>query len=101
MRARPAARAKIFFCQAEDGIRDKLVTGVQTCALPICARLLRLGVLAAAADCGDRKPAETAEDENEQAERERAPAGSLTSVRSLLRPARPRGHYAWTPLAHA
>src|SRR6266404_7985992 len=25
-----------FFCQAEDGIRDKLVTGVQTCALPIC-----------------------------------------------------------------
>src|SRR5205823_7304881 len=26
-----------FFFQAEDGIRDKLVTGVQTCALPICA----------------------------------------------------------------
>src|SRR2546425_6118583 len=25
-----------FFFQAEDGIRDKLVTGVQTCALPIC-----------------------------------------------------------------
>src|SRR5207247_6362698 len=24
-----------FFCQAEDGIRDPLVTGVQTCALPI------------------------------------------------------------------
>src|SRR5205823_11090817 len=24
------------FFQAEDGIRDKLVTGVQTCALPIC-----------------------------------------------------------------
>src|SRR5258708_14290578 len=27
----------IFFFQAEDGIRDDLVTGVQTCALPICA----------------------------------------------------------------
>src|SRR6266545_7153545 len=27
-----------FFFQAEDGIRDKLVTGVQTCALPISAR---------------------------------------------------------------
>src|SRR5205823_11016962 len=28
-----------FFFQAEDGIRDKLVTGVQTCALPIsCSR---------------------------------------------------------------
>src|SRR5687767_15556782 len=26
----------LFFFQAEDGIRDKLVTGVQTCALPIC-----------------------------------------------------------------
>src|SRR5690606_20492861 len=25
-----------FFCQAEDGIRDFHVTGVQTCALPIC-----------------------------------------------------------------
>src|SRR6266498_863500 len=27
-----------FFFQAEDGIRDADVTGVQTCALPICAR---------------------------------------------------------------
>src|SRR2546425_7634966 len=27
-----------FFFQAEDGIRDKLVTGVQTCALPIYHR---------------------------------------------------------------
>src|SRR2546423_9718744 len=30
-----------FFFQAEDGIRDKLVTGVQTCALPILQ--LRVG----------------------------------------------------------
>src|SRR5256886_17574918 len=28
----------IFFFQAEDGIRDLTVTGVQTCALPICYR---------------------------------------------------------------
>src|SRR5438309_5031209 len=28
--------ANIFFFQAEDGIRDGTVTGVQTCALPIC-----------------------------------------------------------------
>src|SRR5688572_32074017 len=27
-----------FFFQAEDGIRDLTVTGVQTCALPICER---------------------------------------------------------------
>src|SRR5205823_12051657 len=30
-----------FFFQAEDGIRDKLVTGVQTCALPIWGWLRR------------------------------------------------------------
>src|SRR5256884_5792311 len=28
----------LFFFQAEDGIRDVAVTGVQTCALPICVR---------------------------------------------------------------
>src|SRR5256885_11401140 len=36
----------LFFFQAEDGIRDYKVTGVQTCALPIspgCARSRRLG----------------------------------------------------------
>src|SRR5438034_11676022 len=27
-----------FFFQAEDGIRDHCVTGVQTCALPICSK---------------------------------------------------------------
>ena len=27
-----------FFFQAEDGIRDRLVTGVQTCALPILVK---------------------------------------------------------------
>src|SRR5574344_1678765 len=35
-----------FVFQAEDGIRDDLVTGVQTCALPICGSgslLLRIG----------------------------------------------------------
>src|SRR5256885_16018725 len=30
-----------FFFQAEDGIRDYKVTGVQTCALPISPHLLR------------------------------------------------------------
>src|SRR5207248_4707735 len=28
-----------FFFQAEDGIRDRTVTGVQTCALPILATI--------------------------------------------------------------
>src|SRR5947207_5686497 len=30
-----------FFFQAEDGIRDHCVTGVQTCALPISGKLSR------------------------------------------------------------
>src|SRR2546423_13946614 len=34
-------RVFFFFFQAEDGIRDKLVTGVQTCALPISRRRAR------------------------------------------------------------
>src|SRR5688572_27814456 len=31
-----------FFFQAEDGIRDLTVTGVHTCALPICERTIPL-----------------------------------------------------------
>src|SRR5258708_13164774 len=35
----------LFFFQAEDGIRDDLVTGVQTCALPISRRLCLTALL--------------------------------------------------------
>src|SRR5436305_5145273 len=31
--------SNFFFFQAEDGIRDADVTGVQTCALPICSAI--------------------------------------------------------------
>src|SRR5947208_9376229 len=34
-----------FFFQAEDGIRDDLVTGVQTCALPIYRRIAHQSVV--------------------------------------------------------
>src|SRR5207247_6878116 len=37
-----------FFFQAEDGIRDPLVTGVQTCALPIYAADANARLVAAA-----------------------------------------------------
>src|SRR5688572_32567063 len=52
---RPAAAertafATFFFFQAEDGIRDLTVTGVQTCALPISG----MGVLRAAGGGGPR-----------------------------------------------
>src|SRR5205085_3502485 len=41
--------SRFFFFQAEDGIRDLTVTGVQTCALPIlslCAGATAAGVAA-------------------------------------------------------
>src|SRR6266481_8660023 len=42
----------VFFFQAEDGIRDGTVTGVQTCALPISGELDRvLGQSLRAAPC--------------------------------------------------
>ena len=34
-----------FFFQAEDGIRDRLVTGVQTCALPIFPSILLTAII--------------------------------------------------------
>src|SRR5437773_2858080 len=40
----PPARFFVFFFQAEDGIRDRDVTGVKTCALPIFRELPELGV---------------------------------------------------------
>src|SRR5207248_5051620 len=50
-----------FFFQAEDGIRDRTVTGVQTCALPISCS--RRGAVAppqppATARSGRRRPGE-------------------------------------------
>jgi len=30
----------LFFFQAEDGIRDRDVTGVQTCSLPISSKII-------------------------------------------------------------
>src|SRR3712207_9045122 len=40
-----------FFFQAEDGIRDIGVTGVQTCALPILAENLHAAAEAAGTEC--------------------------------------------------
>src|SRR2546430_3909840 len=45
--------AVVFFFQAEDGIRDLTVTGVQTCALPISDGGGDCGVDGAAAIAGD------------------------------------------------
>src|SRR5438445_4956017 len=45
-----------FFFQAEDGIRDIGVTGVQTCALPIFAKAVRTERFAEAAQRGRAHP---------------------------------------------
>src|SRR2546430_10277300 len=39
---RPGLGRVSVFCQAEDGIRDLTVTGVQTCALPICVTCVEI-----------------------------------------------------------
>src|SRR2546430_969355 len=39
------SRGGVFFFQAEDGIRDLTVTGVQTCALPIYSICAAAGLL--------------------------------------------------------
>src|SRR5256885_4630183 len=54
-----------FFFQAEDGIRDYKVTGVQTCALPICLRLRSLQ-LEQHADRSAGRPASLALDAADQ-----------------------------------
>src|SRR2546422_3065344 len=45
-----------FFFQAEDGIRDVAVTGVQTCALPISARRGRDDLLGREGPQGAKRP---------------------------------------------
>ena len=47
---RKKRKKKYFFFQAEDGIRDISVTGVQTCALPIFNKIKQNSKYAANAD---------------------------------------------------
>src|SRR5690606_40505595 len=47
-----------FFFQAEDGIRDFHVTGVQTCALPISPRVSRRAARRGLADARRESPAD-------------------------------------------
>src|SRR5699024_559278 len=81
-RALIANEGGLYFLQAEDGIRDRNVTGVQTCALPIsaCGRGSSLPPPARAP--GRRRPASTCG----------RPAGSRRTSRSTgARSPRPRG----------
>src|SRR5689334_23401090 len=72
-----------FFFQAEDGIRDGTVTGVQTCALPICAECESRGaVLRAKAAAG---PAREGHGVRRQHDRRRARAGHIDQARPVDR----------------
>src|SRR5207248_4443624 len=64
---------RFFFFQAEDGIRDRTVTGVQTCALPISGHCEIRQVSAR----DDRRGRHVAQ------QRSGAPAMSATSVRAF------------------
>src|SRR5690349_23298257 len=46
----------VFFFQAEDGIRDLYVTGVQTCALPISGEAVAAALRAEGVDASLRHP---------------------------------------------
>src|SRR5947209_16260040 len=70
-----------FFFQAEDGIRDIGVTGVQTCALPIFDGLLADPVVAVAEERDEDRLALLPRDVGE--ERGRAPADVRVRRRSV------------------
>src|SRR3712207_8587485 len=81
----------IFFFQAEDGIRDIGVTGVQTCALPIslvyCSVLLLLTFVFSA--CGEKKP--------DGAPPSSAAPGASTTARSEERRVGKECRSRWSP----
>src|SRR2546422_9018646 len=84
------ALREFFFFQAEDGMRDVAVTGVQTCALPIYRDAL-VGARAV------RRPAALRDGERRRSRRRAArgrPAGRSAAGRVLPRPSRRRARCA-------
>src|SRR3989337_4149027 len=86
-----------FFVQAEDGIRDATVTGVQTCALPIS---LLLG--AACRGPSGRPPSAARRDEiGRAAGRERGEiSGGAGSLKKKKQNNRTRAAPAWRAASH-
>src|SRR6266567_4919076 len=68
-----------FFFQAEDGIRDLTVTGVQTCALPIWLLMMVSGVSACAGLTCWPRPSATALSSDGSARKPASPCGYLMS----------------------
>src|SRR5688572_33440073 len=78
---------RLFFFQAEDGIRDLTVTGVQTCALPISPRL-RVGPLCRQR-CGGRS--------RRRGRRFGGECGERDGIRSEERRVGKECRYRWSP----
>src|SRR5256885_7135310 len=91
-----------FFFQAEDGIRDYKVTGVQTCALPICERAgrprVQLAVLRARdEDRGDAGNQEDPTHGDEEAARPVVDRGRAADKRSEERRVGKECRSRWSP----
>src|SRR2546422_552394 len=79
-----------FFFQAEDGIRDVAVTGVQTCALPI-------SVPGGGRRRDDRRPGARSRGRSEGAAGGRARGGASPQDRSEERRVGKEGRSRWSP----
>src|SRR2546423_7386018 len=79
-----------FFFQAEDGIRDKLVTGVQTCALPISRPDLPL-------DGADPVEPDCRRDLGARGDRRRVPVAGHHDARSEERRVGKECRSRWSP----
>src|SRR5206468_8848363 len=77
----------VFFFQAEDGIRDLIVTGVQTCALPICPGNQPRD-RASTPELGRRSPAQGPDEGRERSD------GEEWNANQAGRPLRPKDHSA-------
>src|SRR4051794_41831431 len=85
-----------FFFQAEDGIRDGRVTGVQTCALPILGRGAMSASLTVAANIAPR-PIPAAPPRAAGCHRGRPVGGGDGAMRSEERRVGKEGRSRWGP----
>src|SRR5206468_4400935 len=68
--SRAPRRGGLFFFQAEDGIRDLIVTGVQTCALPISPISMRWPTTSRSSSMSDRSTSSRARSEERRVGKE-------------------------------
>src|SRR5205807_2783174 len=74
-----------FFFQAEDGIRDYKVTGVQTCALPICPDPRRAAAVSGAEASRPRRRADRVPGREPRPPPTELSEGSVRSLHRVVR----------------